>query len=269
MSLSFKIGFIALSALFLFSCSRKIGELHAEKLPKIKEQRLVEVLDSLSTVKFKYFYSKISTKFQDSTQNVSFKTSVRITSDSAVNALITFAKIPVLNALLTTDSVYITDKREKCFVKESLDYIQDNYAIDFTFKNVEELILGLPIDYDKEDRYYVLNDPFSYTISSHRKRDRKKNERSKDREIVTYYTLTEDLKSLKTMRIESPEDTSVIQIDYLSRELIDDLLVPTDVDLYISTPKKIINVGLEYRKTRVNEPEPIYFVIPESYEQCE
>lgn len=269
MSHNFKYGFIFLLIGTILSCSPKITEIGLVKLPKVKDNQLVQVLDSLATIKFQNFYSKISTKVQDSTQNVSFKTSVRIKADSAINALITFAKIPVLNALLTKDSVTITDKRTKCFVNESLDYIKDNYSIDFSFKNVEELILGLPIDYDTNDRYFQINDPYNYTISSHRKKDIKKNERKHDREIITYYTLTEDLTNLKSMRIESPEDSAVIQLDYLTRELVDGYFVPSDVNLYLSTPKKIINIGLEYRKTRMNEEEPIYFVIPESYERCE
>jgi len=266
---SFKFGVVLFIIGMLFSCSQKTTEIALVKLPKVKDNQLIEVLDSLSKVKFQNFYSKISTKVQDSTQNVSFKTSVRIKSDSAINTLITFAKIPVLNALLTIDSVTITDKRSKCYVKESLDYIQDNYSIDFSFKNVEELILGLPIDYDTNDRYFQINDPYNYTISSHRKRDIKKNERNHEREIITFYTLTEDLSNLKSMRIESPADTAVIQVDYVTRELVDGYFVPSDVILYLSTPQKIINIGLEYRKTRMNEEEPIYFVIPESYERCE
>lgn len=269
MSHSFKYGFILLTIGMLFSCSQKTTEIALVKLPKVKDSQLIDILDSLSRIKFQNFYSKISTKVQDSTQNVSFKTSVRIKADSAINTLITFAKIPVLNALLTKDSVTITDKRSKCFVHESLDYIKDNYSIDFSFKNVEELILGLPIDYDTNERYFQINDPFNYTISSHRKKDIKKNERNDDREIITYYTLTDDLSNLKSMRIESPEDTAVIQLDYLTRELIEGYFVPSDVNLYLSTPQKIINIGLEYRKTRMNEEEPIYFVIPESYERCE
>lgn len=266
---SFKYGLIFLLLGFVFSCSKRTTEITLVKLPKVKDSHLMHILDSLATVKFDHFYAKISTKLQDSTQNVSFKTSVRIKADSAINALITFAKIPVLNALLKKDSITITDKRAKCYTSESLDYIKENYTLDFSYKNVEELILGLPIDYDTNERYFQVNDPFSYTISSHRKKDIKKNERKNDRELITFYTLSDDLTNLKSMRIESPEDSAIIQVDYLTRELIKGYFTPSDVNLYIETPKKIINIGLEYRKTRMNENEPIYFVIPESYDRCE
>ncbi len=265
----FKIITILLSVGFLFSCAKTMSDIKPERLPRVKDAELNHILDSLSTAKFDYFYSKISTKFTDSTQNVNFKTSVRITQDSAINALITFAKIPVLNSLVTKDSVFISDKREKCYITESLEYIRNNFTIDFTYRNVEELVLGLPIDYDTNDRYFQINDPFTYTMSSHRKREIKKIERKQMREIITFYRVSDDLTNLRMMRIESPEDSAIIQLDYLEREWVDGFFVPTEVDLYLLTPKKEINIRLEYRKTRMNEAELIYFVIPESYERCE
>ncbi|MGB0914611.1 MAG: DUF4292 domain-containing protein, partial [Crocinitomicaceae bacterium] len=100
--------------LALTSCGSK-KEQAGDKLAKAKDTELTQVLDSLSSVKFDYFYSKISTKYKDSSQNVSFKTSVRITKDSAVNTLITFARFPVFNAIVTLDSVKVTDKQKKCY----------------------------------------------------------------------------------------------------------------------------------------------------------
>lgn len=89
------------------------------------------------------------------------------------------------------------------------------------------------------------------------------------REIITFYRISDDLTNLRMMRIESPEDSAIIQIDYLEREWVDGFYVPTEVDLYLLTPKKEMKIRLEYRKTRMNEAELIYFVIPESYERCE
>ena len=68
---SFKYGIFFLLIGLLFSCSRHVTETQLEKLPKVKDTQLNHILDSLATVKFEQFYSKISKKVQDSTQNVS------------------------------------------------------------------------------------------------------------------------------------------------------------------------------------------------------
>ena len=62
----------------LTSCSKNIIEARTDRLPKKKDVVLKQVLDSLSGIDFDYFYTKMATKYSDSTQNLSFKNSVRI-----------------------------------------------------------------------------------------------------------------------------------------------------------------------------------------------
>ena len=105
-------------------------------------------------------------------------------------------------------------------------------------------------------------------MSSHKKREIKRNEKKDEREIITYYGISPDLRSLDQVIIDSPDDTTVIQIDFIKREIVDGFLAPDEVEVKITTPRKVIHIKLEYRKTRVNEEETIYFVIPEDYEEC-
>lgn len=262
-----KYGFWILSFLILSSCTNNLAH-DGVKLEKLKDTEITDVLDSLSSTEYRYFYTKLSTKYKDSAQSVSFKTSIRITRDSAVNALVTFARFPVLNAIVSKDSVQLTDKQKKCYSKESLSYLKESFGLDFSHSNVEELFFGMPVGYVKGDKYYRVDDPFNYTISSHSKREIKKNEKKDEREIITFYTLTDDLKQLKNIVIESPQDSTIIRLDYLSFEVVDGFIMPFEVTVSIESPKKSIFVQLEYNKTRIDEPEPIYFTIPEGYEQC-
>lgn len=262
-----KCGVWIFSILFFASCSNNL-EHDGVKLDKVKDVEITNVLDSLSSMEYSYFYAKLSTKYKDSTQNVSFKTSIRITRDSAVNALVTYARFPVMNALITKDSVHVTDKQKKCYSKESLWYLKESFGIDFSYSNVEELLVGMPVGFNNEDKYHRVDDPYNYTVSSHNKREIKNKDKLKDREVITYYTLTDDLKQLKRVVIESPTDSTLIKLEYKSFVAIDNYIMPYEVEVSIESPKKSIFVGLEYKKTRINEAEPIYFTIPESYEQC-
>tara|TARA_B110000285_G_scaffold206839_1_gene245733 strand:+ start:1095 stop:1874 length:780 start_codon:yes stop_codon:yes gene_type:complete len=251
----------------LVSCaSRKTDEW--VKLPKKSNEELRQAMNSISEISFDEFYAKLSTNYKDSAQNVSFKTSIRMRKDSVVNSLITYARIPVYNSLLSKDSIILMDKREKCVVSESLNYLKKKFAIDIAYENVEEMIFGAPISYKPDEKYFRVNDPYYYTLCSHRKREIKKNERKEQREIVNYYSLSEDLKSLKHQKIESPEDSTIIYIDYNSRQLIEGILMPKIVEVTIITPKQEIKVVLDYKKIRINEKETIHFIVPESYEEC-
>lgn len=253
---------------FLFSCADRTEILENEKLPKVKDEDLMVILDSLSSQEIPFFYSKVSTEYHDSTQNVSFKTSIRMVSDSAINTLITYASLPMFNAMVTTDSIKMTNKRENCYIRESLDFFRNNFNVSFTYRNLEELILGLPLNYDTTRKYFEVHDPFSYSLCTHRKFQIKRNDRKDINELVIFYTLTEDLKNLKSTRIESPDDSSVVFIQYKSRELVDGFSMPQQVEISITTPKKNIRIEMEYKKTRVGVREEMYFVIPEDYEIC-
>lgn len=252
----------------LVSCSNK--GIHGEGiLGKVKDEVLLDALDSISEVKFDSFYSRISTAYKDSNENLDFTNTIRIVSDSAILSTITYARIPMVISLINLDSVKVSNRKDKCYVEEDQDFLRQSFGIDLGFKNVQELLMGQPVGFEIDRQYFRTNDHSTYTMSSHRKRDIKRNERKQQREIITSYTLSEDLKSIEKIQIDSPEDDASILIDYKTREMVDGYLLPHEVEIKILTKTKNILVELEYRKQRINQGETIHFVIPDTYEKCD
>lgn len=253
----------------LVSCHRKAIFFNEEKVERRKTTELIETLDSLTLRKPQFFYSKVSTKFKDTTQSASFKTSIRMVKDSAMSAIISFASIPIYNSLLTKEDITIVDKRSKCYSKETLSYFKENFGVNFDYKNIEELILGLPFAYDTNQRYFQIHDPFNYIISSHRKRDIKKTERKDLDDIIIKYYLTNDAKNLKRIDIESPGDSTKVQVHYLLREIIQGFSIPKTIAIRIFTSKNSINIDMDYEKVELIERPEIFIIIPEKYGICE
>jgi hypothetical protein len=263
---------LALGSLLFVSCAKKLTETDREKLPRKKPQDLIDVLDSLSGIKPNYFYTKISTKFEDTNRTVSFKTSIRLVKDSAINTLITYATLPIVNAMITTDSVIISNKRDKCYIRESMDYIKENFAVEFNYRNIEELILGIPLDFDSTQKYFPIHDPYNYIISSQKKREIKRNERNErnqKEDILIKYYLTDDAKGLKAVDIESPSDTASIHVDYSVREQIDGYDIPKEVFIQIKSARNNMRIQMTYEKIEINTPKEMFLIIPETYEKCE
>lgn len=273
------IKFLKLTLLIVLvsSCSRKIVLLNPDKLDRKKTSELVNALDEIFKQKPDYFYSRISTKFKDTTQNVSFKTSLKIKKDSAVSTFISFAAIPIIQAIVTKDSLKVVNKRSKCYALTDLSIIKNTFGYAFDYANVEEILLGLPIAYDTNQRYFQIHDPFNYVISSHRKRQIKKNEKGKpmdkktdnDDDIIIKYYLSDDITRLKRLEIESPSDSTRLEINYVTSEMINSYNVPKNVEIQVFTPRNTISLILDYEKTEVNEPQSLLLVIPKNYEICE
>ena len=263
-----KYGFLLLFGLVLTACSRNNNE-GGVKLSKKKVAELVQTLATLSSLEYTSFYSKISTNYSDSAQNVSFKTSLRLKADSATIMTISYARIPLVNALITVDSVQVSNKKDNCYLKESINFIKEKFGIDFSLKNVEELMMGLPLDFHPEREYFQMHSDQGYTLCSHSKKDLKRMDAGELKEVVMFYTLSPELDQLISMTVLSPENNTEIRVDYKTRELIDSILFPNQVEIRIITPAQEISIDMEYKKTRVNEVEQIHFVIPESYEKCQ
>lgn len=272
-----KLGYICFLFLGLTAC--KTQELVTEqsaidKLPKIKDKELIDRIDSLSHIEPKTFYSKLSLSYRDLSKpteesEISLKTSIKIVSDSAVSAIITYARIPVVTALVTQDTLSVVNKRDRCYTVASLDYLKDLFGVDFSYENIEEIIYGKPLDYQITQKYFVDNDPFQYSISTHKKHDRKKPDRKQRDDLMIQYHLTDDAKAIEQTRIWSVEESTEVSVVYLERQQLNGFDLPLRVEINIRTPKKSLLLTLVYDRIEVNEPQELIIVIPESYEKCD
>ncbi len=254
----------------LSSCSPKVGSdvMNGDKLPKIKDKELVDRLDSLSKIEPKTFYSKLDINYKDSTTDISFKTSLKIVADSAISAIITYARIPIVTAMVTKDTITVVNKREKCYTVQSLDYLKSTFGVDFTYENMEELFLGKPLDYNINQKYFVEHDPYHYSISTHKKRDKKRMDRRPKEDIVLNYILSDDAKFLQQTMIKSPSDSTEITVIYEERQNVNGMNVPKVVHMHIKAKDKGIYIKMDYEKVEINEPQELIIVIPEKYEKC-
>ena len=279
------LGFALL--VILCSCARRPVADKPVKVEKRKTSELIHVMDSLSTIRPNSFYTKIKCHFSDTNRRVSFKTSIRSIKDSIINPMMTYAGIPIVNSIIRRDSLLISNRKDKCAIRTTIGYIKESFGVDFDYRNIEELLLGLPVAYDTTQKYFQINDPYNYIISSHRKRVIKKENKYRDKEgrrnnnnnngndndddvdnVMIRYFIDPSLKSIGRMVIDSPEDSTHISIDYLSRDTVGTYLLPKEVVIDIVTARNHIVLTMDYDKTEINTPQEIYFVIPEDYGDC-
>ena len=289
-----KITFGIVLGSILFACAnRRIADkpIRVDRLERRKTSELVAVLENLSQLRPKTLYTKIKCNFSDTNQTIGFKTSIRLIKDSILNPIITYAGIPIASAILRPDSVIISNKREKCVVRRNVGFIKESFGVDFDYRNIEEMILGLPIGFDTMQKYFQINDPsnINYIITTKKNRAirrdlRGKPERERDRNgilnrredreeekednVLLEYFINPIYQTIDRIRIDSPDDTTRISIDYLSRDSVENYMIPNEVHIEIVTPRNHIVIEMDYDKTEVNQPQDIYFVIPEEYEEC-
>lgn len=259
---------IGLAALVLAACARKSNAVGYEKLPRIKTTELVEKLDSLAQTDWTFLSTKINTKFSSREQKQSFKTTLKMRRDSLINATITFASIPIINAVISPDTLKVVNKKDKCFIIENVTFLKQKFDLPFEFSQLEELILGLPLAWDKNSKYHQLDDGYFYVLSSHKKRFLGRRDNRSEQEIMIRYFLSPGTFELAQVLVDSPEDTTSIRINYFDRYQDAGFPLPQRTEILIFTARDTIAVELKFQKPEMEKEKSIFLTIPENYEKC-
>ena len=145
------------------------SEVKPEKLPKLKQKEFIAILDSISRSAPTYMYTKLKVSYKGADNKGSFKTTLKSVKDSAVSAVVSFARIPVFSALIDTSTLTILNKKDKCFSVQALSEFSKTIGVDLALYNIEEVVFGHAIGYSKDNKYHMLNDSYHYILSTHRK----------------------------------------------------------------------------------------------------
>jgi len=254
--------------LFMVACSKKTTPFGYEKPEKKRTVELVDKLDDLSNYQWDFLSTKINTKFLSREHKQNFKTTLKMKRDSLLNATITFAAIPIINAILSPDSLKVVNKKDKCYILEDLQFLKRKFEIPFEFIQVEELILGLPLAWDRESRYHQLDDFYYYVISSHKRRFVNRRETKGEGDILIRYFLSPTTMELSQVLIDSPQDTTSIRIQYFDRYNDGGFPLPQRTEINIFTPRDTISVEMKFQKPEIEKEKVIFLTIPENYEKC-
>lgn len=258
--------FLLAVGLLLVSCGSKRQADSGTVVDKRKTNELLDSLEAYGNKDISFFYSKIACKYKSEEQNLTFKTSIKLKSDSLLNAMMTFAKIPVVIANISEDSVKLINKRDKCYFFTDIDFLSSLLNMDLTLNDAEDIILGNPLAFNRKSKYHQLSDTAYYVVASHKQKDFD-DEDSKD--VMIKYFLSSDSLELKKTFISSPKDSTEITIDVEEYQLINSKKYPYVVKISAKSKKGPVTIDLKYTKVAIDEPKSIYFKIPENYVECE
>ncbi|MFM7595242.1 MAG: DUF4292 domain-containing protein [Flavobacteriales bacterium] len=218
-------------------------------------------VDSIHNQDWMWMYGKYTTNFSDGTKKFTFKTSIKCTKDSAMNALISIASLPIFNAMATTDSLFFVNKKDRCFGKKSITSFKELLGVELSLKNIQELFLGLPLGYNQSIEY-------TDSLSAFGDSSYVRGLLAGDKTIGYCYASSVKTPRLAWQEITSKADATTARIQYLSWQRHKDLFVPSSFNVSIITPERNITVLFTYDKFELDLPQEIYIQIPDDYAPC-
>ncbi|MDA7803155.1 DUF4292 domain-containing protein [Crocinitomix sp.] len=268
----FLVGFVGLLlTASVLSCGNRKHEYNDYKVKNKSDKELEAALESQDSIGFNYFSVRIGIDILSKTQNTSFSAYLKLNVDSAFGGYIK-KTIIIATYMVTEDSVIFVNKFEDCYFKESLDYISVLFGTELEFDFLQDLILGKPIGFEKEENYKQINAKDHYILSSHKKRAFKKLEQDKldvedDLMLIQYHMSGESL-LVDKIDIEIPSDTATIEVNYVARKLEEGFSVPEETIINIFSAKDTVRIGMNYAPVKLNDPKEISINIPDTYIEC-
>ncbi len=258
--------FWLLSVVFLlFSCKSK----HEAGQVAIKHRNNTELISAVvsNTVEYDKFSAKLNVDLKPGQKNkgISAPASLRIIRGKSM--MLSF-QIPILNAemfrmVVTPDSILLIDRKNKMYMSESIENINDAANFTFEYQNVEALFTNrlfipgkdkiIPADYNL---LQVKQDEYTAYMSS------------KDRQGMTYTFTSDYTDKVRKTQIENLNKSRRMSWSY------DDFVVlqnnnvfPIKMNMVLALSSDEAQMNLSYSKIELNGDFSIDVSIPKTYKR--
>lgn len=254
----------------LYSCSGRKKTIDGEKLKNHAPKYLID-----SILKTEFDYTWLRTKgsaivnFQGNKNTV--KVNFRIRKDSAIWTSISKSTIPILNALLSEDSLKFLKKiGGKQYYLGEYKEINSLLNLDFNYLLLQNFVSGTPIMFDYEGKYKSKIEDGMYLLSSDKsKKIEKLLKKGKgNRKHSLFYRCWIEPSNFKCSKVEINflSDSSYLEVNYSDWIDVNGHDFPEKSSIYFTTPYDTLSLQIKYsNKVKINEPQQMLFKINDNY----
>jgi len=261
------LGVIALMG--LSSCKPKKDISNTTTYQPLPSKTLVDRLEE-NQVEFDWLRAKANATLKYKGETNAIKANIRIRQDSATWVHLSKAGVPVFTTLISQDSVkFLIRVGEKSFFEGTYEYIQRLLNIEMNYTIIEEFLSGNPIAFDPKAKFDASTDSTGYLLTTDKVKPLEKllkKRKRKDREYQ--YTCWIDPVQFQCsgVRVDFKADTTAIEVHYGKWEMVDEINMPREASIQITTPSDTLKLELEYYRLKMNEKQSFPFKVTDSYE---
>lgn len=240
-------------SLFAYSCASNKTTANKD-LRALSANRLIrEVEDNSFT--YNEFQTKFSAKVKTEDANLSLKGQLRMKNDSIVWLSVALpVGLEVVRAMITHDSVFVINRTEKTYMKESIKNFKQLPPPIADLKFIQAILVGNDITLKNGDKYHSEIIDKMYKLQTI-------NEINK-----MLYVQPENFRIKKCDLQEISENGRKLELNYENFERFDDKYLPTNINLSISE-KPEFNISISYSNVLINTEQDYKFSVPKKYDR--
>jgi hypothetical protein len=219
----------------------------------IKKKSVQFLLNKLekNRIDYSWFGSKAKVKYEGSDKKIVFSALVRMQKDSLIWLKLKKMNVEGLRILITPQTIEILNRQESSYTKKPFSFLQQEFGIDWSFSDVQDLIIGNPVLY-KQRKLLASTAANSYLIQSP----------NAQKEVLKIFLHASDY---RMKEIRGSEKNNRIAIQYDTYETINEQNLPLQKNIQIDSERETILLQIEFSKVELNEVQKHSFKIPDSY----
>lgn len=212
---------------------------------------LLEKLES-NKIDYNWFGAKAKIRFESEKEKASFTALIRMKKDSLI--WITLKKMNVEGARvqISPEFIEILDHQKYSYTKKPFRYLKDEFGLELSFQELQDLIVGNPILYEKESLISVVLENQNVLKTPESQKN------------VLKLFLNPSFFLLNELR--GSMNNNSISIAYSDYEMINQEQIPATKDIYIdSDGVGHISLKMTLSSIVLDQSQKMNFEIPNSY----
>ena len=164
---------VLVALLILFSCSTTKKARVNAPIKKRTEKQILEHLDA-QRLTGDFINAKAKIRFDDGDQRVTFNANLRMVKDSLIWINATFLSYEVARILIRPDSIFVINRWEKTYMKDSYDGFDEAFEIPVSYDQLQDIIMGNhlvkatdPVTFLQHENMYLIDQQLSEYITKH------------------------------------------------------------------------------------------------------
>jgi len=233
--------------LILSSCSIKVREIDYAKAPKNTKELIAKVISKNKIPEWLSLQGKINLIKDE--KDITLNINIKCRKDSLIWASVSAPfGIEFFRTMLTKDSVYYLNRRNKTFFVKPITHSKAFLKVDISFDEIQEMITANPRILKKAYAFHIIENTFELNAKQ------------------VFYKVSADFYRILNARIIDGEN----ELNYEFSSFINqnEFIFPKQFSINVRSLENF-EVTLDYSKIVFNEKQKLPFKIPSSYVEAE
>ena len=250
--------FLFLAVLALFTGCKSAEILTSKNPAKNIELKDLTKAIAKNQLHYKKFRSRVKTTYNDGKRKQQITVNMRIENTKSIWMSATML-VPIAKVLITPDKVSFYEKFQRTFFEGDVSFLNKQFNTDFEFKDLQNLLMGLPLSDLKKGDWERISHPKYYLLVP----------KSKDLAFQPTYFFDPNTFLLVEQRFLVPGSQQSLTVKYLNHQRLEGELIPGEVQISLFDGKDLKTVTLVYNRIEFPSRMSFPFDIPEGYKPME